>query len=193
MYSDLKSVIDFNDKGEIALYDKGNLIGYAAIAFVDGVRVLAKKKDYYLKIKQAALIDGVNLTMAAGVRTWTEQYNIRRSNVVDKTKANDFDFIAFAPHFADKEMKKPNFIPMTAKPGLSNHQDGGAIDWNVTKRNELGLKIGMLPSYNWLVKNGLKFGLIRTVPSEEWHWEDLYLKNMFVYVLKDHVSWHGLV
>lgn len=45
---------------------------------------------------------------------------------------------------------------LAAKPGYSNHQSGIALD---------------LTTSSWLAKNGTKYGFVRTVPSEAWHWE----------------------
>ena len=50
-----------------------------------------------------------------------------------------------------------------AKPGFNHHQIGIAVDFNVNdKRGQV---------YEWLVKNAYRFGFIRTVPNERWHWE----------------------
>lgn len=50
---------------------------------------------------------------------------------------------------------------LAAFPGYSNHQSGSALDLNTR-----GAGV-----YNWLNRNGARFGFIRTVPSERWHWE----------------------
>ena len=45
---------------------------------------------------------------------------------------------------------------LAAKPGYSNHQSGIALD---------------LTTSGWLAKNAGKYGFVRTVPSEDWHYE----------------------
>jgi hypothetical protein len=45
---------------------------------------------------------------------------------------------------------------LAAKPGYSNHQNGRAVDVSTS---------------SWLFANAAKFGFVRTVPSEDWHWE----------------------
>jgi LAS superfamily LD-carboxypeptidase LdcB len=50
-----------------------------------------------------------------------------------------------------------------ARPGRSNHQNGIAIDFNVSAQN------GRV--FEWLTKNAWRYGFIRTVTSERWHWE----------------------
>lgn len=53
---------------------------------------------------------------------------------------------------------------LAAKPGNSNHQHGQAFDLNTHGFDGD-------PIYDWLKKNGPKFGFIRTVNKEHWHWE----------------------
>lgn len=50
---------------------------------------------------------------------------------------------------------------LAAKPGYSNHQNGLALDLNTSSSGVL----------SWLNKNGSKNYFLRTVPSEDWHWE----------------------
>jgi len=50
-----------------------------------------------------------------------------------------------------------------AKPGFGSHQTGIAVDFNVYEHK------GKV--YEWLVKNAYRYGFIRTVPNERWHWE----------------------
>lgn len=52
---------------------------------------------------------------------------------------------------------------LASKPGYSTHQTGIAVDFNVFEKQ------GKV--YEWLVKNAYRFGFIRTIPSERWHWE----------------------
>jgi hypothetical protein len=53
-----------------------------------------------------------------------------------------------------------------ARPGRSNHQHGQAFDLNT-------LGYDGTPMYDWLKKNAPKFGFLRTVSGEHWHWEYL--------------------
>lgn len=55
---------------------------------------------------------------------------------------------------------------LAAKPGRSNHQHGQAFDLNT-------LGFDGTPMYDWLKKNAPKFGFLRTVNKEHWHWEYL--------------------
>ena len=51
---------------------------------------------------------------------------------------------------------------LAATPGNSNHQNGIAVDFNVHAAGG---------RYEWMVKNAWKYGFIRTVSRERWHWE----------------------
>ena len=61
----------------------------------------------------------------------------------------------------------------TAQPGTSNHGSGIAIDLNTGSRNTPGFPQLNNTIYSWLIKNSYRFGFIRTVRSEEWHFEYL--------------------
>lgn len=167
---------DQNDKGEYLLWDKGREIGYAAVDYVDGVMVVKSMAPKILQLKAEAKREGIELTLAAGLRTFGKQAELRRRNVIDKTKAFDEDFILHA----DSAL----FNPATAKPGYSNHHDGMAYDFNIT---------GHPQTYRWLVNNAHRFGFIRAVSSERWHWEYRPKMDRFAIVKRNHSTWDGLV
>jgi hypothetical protein len=52
--------------------------------------------------------------------------------------------------------------PATARPGNSRHQNGIAFD--ISTRTQPA-------TYTWLRNNAQRFGFVRTVSSETWHWE----------------------
>lgn len=162
---------------KFTLYDNGEIIGESNVVMIDGAKVIESIAPVILQMKEEAKKDGVELTLAAGLRTWDEQMFLRKRNVKDKSKANDTAYLTTAPASA--------FNPFTAKPGYSNHHDGTAYDFNVT---------GKPQSYSWLVKNAAKFGMVRTVASERWHWEYRPKeKNFFAFVPKNDKSWDGLI
>lgn len=57
--------------------------------------------------------------------------------------------------------KRCNGGNLAARPGYSNHQSGVALD--ISTRSSR--------TYNWLKRNARRWGYVRTVPSEPWHWE----------------------
>jgi len=57
------------------------------------------------------------------------------------------------------QTKSCNNGNIAAYPGTSNHGIGLALD------------INMGGGYGWMAANAHKFGFVRTVPQETWHWE----------------------
>lgn len=132
----------------------------------------------YAAMKAAASKEGVNLSLGSGFRPAfgeftqmitksgkklpaTSQYSIRKSRAPGKGEEHWLG----APSSA--------YDPQVAQPGKSNHGNGIALDLNT----------GGYPSYpgtpfleggkimKWLTENAHRFGFIRTVKSEAWHWE----------------------
>lgn len=82
-------------------------------------------------------------------------------------KSGDEAFIFYAGSSA--------YDAATAPPGRSNHGSGIAADFNTGSRRSFGAKMKPGTSYEaryiWLAKNAHKYGYIRAVSSEEWHFE----------------------
>lgn len=90
----------------------------------------------FLAMRAAAADAGVELGLASGFRTVEQQRALYRA--WRKGRGNK-----------------------AARPGLSNHQSGRALD----------IVISDPGSVAWLESNGALFGFKRTVKSEPWHWE----------------------
>jgi len=132
----------------------------------------------YAAMKKAAMADGVNIQLGSGFRpafgefskiktksgkelSVTSQYSIRKSRAPSKGESHWLG----APSSA--------YSPQVAPPGKSNHGNGIALDLNT----------GGYPSYpgnpfnqggkimQWLTFNAHRFGFLRSVSSEAWHWE----------------------
>jgi hypothetical protein len=157
------------------------------LVVVDGQPVWRPAALAALAMQAEAKKQGVNLSVTSGFRpafgknvkvtttkgrqiTMTTQETLRR----DKSRwvgrgsfsGSDEDFIFKAG--------SSKYSAATAPPGSSNHGSGIAIDWNVGGRNNFSpLKTA---NYVWLARNAHKFGFVRTVGSEEWHWEYLPAK-----------------
>lgn len=174
---------DKDQNGDYVLYDKGKNIGHATMQIFQGCLVVSSIVPILTKMVAAAAKDGVPLRLASGYRVFSKQVGLRRQNVIDKSKAGDDDYI----YNADSS----KFFPVTAKPGWSNHQDGGAYDFKT--KDDLSTPENEALAYAWLVKNALNFGFIRTVPSERWHWEYRPGQDKFAGVPKNHPTWDGLV
>ena len=88
-----------------------------------------------------------------------------------------------------KEGEAKQCEPGTSTPGpKSPHPKGVAIDMNT------GSKEGTLASistvYKWMMDNAYRYGFVRTVKTERWHWEYRPGKHMFNYVAMDHATWN---
>jgi len=78
------------------------------------------------------------------------------------------------------------FDPFAGPPGHGAHQTGAAIDFNGFKvgKNKPGKK-GHGPQnneagrqmYRWMCRNAIFYGFVRTVDTEEWHWENILAKE----------------
>lgn len=173
---------DKNEKGEYATWDKGRFIGFFAVVKIDDRKVLLIRKTLIEGIKAAAKNDGILLRLNSGFRTFAEQLDLRKQ-YAPADKKNDEEFLLRA--------KSDKFTPPCAPPGWSNHQDGDAFDFMV--RDDVKTPEDESLAYKWLVKNAIKFGLIRTVRSERWHWEYRPGKDMFSSIPKTDPSWDKLV
>jgi hypothetical protein len=158
-----------------------------ALIVIDGQAVLKPVALAYLKMRDAAKRDSVTLKIKSGFRPafgnnpiaktsngktlkLTSQYTLRkdRGRWVNRAsyKGTDEDFILKAP--------SSNFSPATAPPKVSKHGLGLALDLNTGGRNNF--QPLQTENYVWLAKNAHKFGFVRTVATEEWHWEYLPVK-----------------
>ena len=135
-------------------------------------------------MKEAAKKEGINISINSGFRpaygpnlkaktkkgktvNITTQESLRRdkgrwSKSARAGFTTDDDFVFKARSSA--------YNPATAPPGKSNHGNGIALDLNSGSRIAFSRKLNN-QIYTWLVKNSWKFGFVRAVKSEEWHFE----------------------
>ena len=132
----------------------------------------------YVAMKAAAKAEGVDLKIGSAFRppfalngpvktkagkslNPTTQYSIRKSRAPGKGE--------------DHWLKASSnaYSPQVAPPGSSNHGSGIALDLNTggyPKYPGSALAAGG-KNYEWLAKNAHRYGFIRGVSSEAWHWE----------------------
>lgn len=119
------------------------------IVQIDGysLKVNASIGAQIKRLLDAARADGINLD-GTGFRSYEEQVLLRKAHCADwqNTPANQCN-------------------PSIAKPGISMHEVGLAIDFT---NNGRILSSGS-PGFNWLRENASKYGL-SNLPSEPWHW-----------------------
>lgn len=154
-------------------YENGKPTGEIEATTLNGVLVAESMVALIVAIISAAKKDGVTLTFAYALKSYDTQLAIRKQNVKDKSKATDPDYLRNASPL--------EFSPETGKPGWSRHQKAKAVDFNVTGKPEV---------FKWLLMHAFRFGFIRTVASERWHWEfEPDAPSMFVRLSKNDPSW----
>jgi hypothetical protein len=147
--SDLYFSADWlNDKGPNACWKAGDFIGAKVLVNIVGnggevEQITLDSLDAYLRLKDAAVADRINLAIQSAFRTYAHQAVL---------------YDLYINHGGNN----------AARPGRSDHQHGQAFDLN-THRNQYDGD----PIYDWLKTNGPRLGFIRTVSGEPWHWEYL--------------------
>jgi hypothetical protein len=131
---------------------------------IHGKPVNVKVADPLLDMIEAASKDGVIIKVTSGFRpAFYPNLNAKSSNGVTVTAQSQEDLYK-------QNCKGGKCQPDTAKAGTSKHGSGIAVDFNTGSRGKsfkpLNTKV-----YTWLVKNSWRFGFVRTVKSEEWHYE----------------------
>ena len=133
---------------------------------IDGSLVNIKIAPAYFDMREAAKRDGIELIIASAFRAPYDEINTKsKSGASVRASSQKFLYDGWIN-------KKPNFN-LAAEPGKSNHGNGIALDISTggsSQKRYAGLKSeGSI--YEWLVKNSWRFGFIRTVANEEWHYD----------------------
>ena len=116
-------------------------------AYGTDLRVVKEVAMYLRAMMDAGLADGVTIGIRDGFRTMSQQ-----QRYWDMAPNNE---IALAAGVGTGNL--------AAKPGRSNHQNGIAFDFNINHDDGR--------TFSWMTKNAWKYGFIRAVRKERWHWE----------------------
>jgi len=158
------------------------------LARVDGSLVNVKIVEQYLQMRDAAKTAGINLRISSAFRAPFDGINTKSSKG-KSVSASSQDYL-YTSYIKQKEGKKTYVyngtsarrkgqtiklggFNLAAKPGSSNHGSGIGLDLNAggsSKKRFSGVKKDI---YIWLVKNSWKFGFVRAVNNEEWHFDYL--------------------
>ena len=145
--------------------------------------IRAAKEDGH-SIKLNSGYRGIKNVVVDGKKYATGQLTLRRQNA--KNGAWKTDAMWNDEKSKLWKARSGNFKPATAAPGFSKHQNGIAVDMNTSSKSS---KTGI---YNWLCLNAYKYGFIRTVSSEEWHFEYRPGSKTFDKVAaSSSKKWHG--
>ncbi len=154
------------------LYSGGQITDSSKVVYLGYAAVIDRMVPAVTKLMDAAARDGINLKALSGYRTFGQQLLIRSKNSRSKRARLSLDHLLHAD--------SDDFFPETGKPGHSKHQNGIAYDFNTRRKGV----------YRWMVKNAFKYGFVRTVSSEKWHWEyKPATVDPHFYVCGDHPSW----
>jgi LAS superfamily LD-carboxypeptidase LdcB len=134
------------------------------LVLVDGKVTTDFVANAYLDMKAAAKKESIELSISSGFRP---AYG---PEVTGKTKSGKTFNVTTQEYLYNGWIaKKPGFN-LAAKPGRSNHGNGIALDLNTGSRGKKSLTEAR---YKWLVMNSWKFGFVREVYNEEWHFDYL--------------------
>lgn len=134
------------------------------LVLVDGSVTTDFVANAYLDMKAAAKKESIELSISSGFRP---AYG---PQVTGKTKSGKTFKVTTQEYLYNGWIaKKPGFN-LAAKPGRSNHGNGIALDLNTGSRGKKSLTESR---YKWLVMNSWKFGFVREVATEEWHFDYL--------------------
>jgi len=210
-----EAVEELTVAGEFDAYARGKFKETITCVVIDGKLVNKAFADKILTVKQAASKDGVNVNVNSGFRPMEAysgsgfggdgQMTLRRRNAdrdYGGTKsglnkpAGEFD-----EGFKEQIRQTSYFDPLTAGPGHSNHQNGKAFDLQTGMGRRWGGKNDphfkgykeTSKTWRWLVANMHKYGFIRSVVKERWHWEYSPGAGMFSRVPRNHPTWDFLV
>lgn len=135
----------------------------------------------YLVMVAAAKADGVTIRLSSGFRPPLEAIKVKSSKGVDLKFTSQYQ-LRTADRWTGKcgaynENQRMTagascFHPATAAPGKSLHGNGVAIDINTGGFSSTLPGTGALtPTYVWMAINGWKYGFVRAVRTETWHFE----------------------
>lgn len=133
---------------------------------VEGNALNTKIVGKYLDMKQAASNDGVILRINSGFRSPYDNINTQSNDGV-RVRATSQDEL-----YKKWKAGVPGYN-LAAPPGKSKHGNGISLDLNTGSRRKGTLNENV---YSWLVKNSWNYGFVRSVRSEEWHFD--YLPNL---------------
>jgi len=164
------------------IMERGSRFGGGTVetVIIDGCPVAKDVAGYYISMKDAAYRDGITLKLNSAFRGYDDVAVPDECGNGVKSGQNSL-YARYGPGRA-------------AKPGRSQHQNGIAFDIQTGMPNDqVPHPSTLTEEYKWLMDNAHKFGFIRTVESERWHWEYQPGSSQFNVVSKDHPTWDNYV
>jgi LAS superfamily LD-carboxypeptidase LdcB len=191
----------------------GNIVETVIIGGSGGAHQLIKQDfaPHIVAMLRDAQLDGVDLTVNSGFRIAFQRDNFTKeqlSALIDSPEYSDWNGSPYSPvtrpPVSQEKLRKDNCPdpvnsrasacrPPTAPPGSSGHQKGSAYDmsvvmgWGDAKTRSAPHRI--TAQWRWMSLNAWKYGLVRTIKNERWHWQFSPGSHQFQFVPRDHWSW----
>jgi len=133
---------------------------------IDGAVVNVKIAPAYLDMRAAAAADGISIKIGSGFRSPYDSISGKSESGVSISASSQ-------KYLYDGWKSGKSGFNEAAKPGGSNHGNGIGLDLNTGGKSS-GRFINVdRKIYTWLVKNSWRYGFIRAVAGEEWHYDYL--------------------
>ena len=138
-----------------------NIINLCAI---DGSLVNILIAPSFLDMREAAKRDGIIIKVSSGFRAPYDSIDAKSSKgTVVKASSQQYLYDGWIA-------KKPGFN-LAAKPGGSPHGYGIGMDLNTGGTSKARFSNVNRKIYQWLCENSWKYGFVRSVVNEEWHFD----------------------
>lgn len=129
---------------------------------IDGKPVNVNIADAYLDMKDAATKDGIKLKIQSAFRSPYDAINATSEKGVKVSASSQ-------KQLYDAYLEgKGN---LAAQPGKSNHGNGIGLDLSTGSRKAASNGPLDTKVYDWLIKNSWRYGFVRAVSTEEWHFD----------------------
>ncbi len=162
--------------------------------------VYLRKETYeaFLTMRNAALEDGINLTIQSGTRNFYIQRYLWNQKFIGK-RSNGAGYV---DQSLSDSLKAASVLEYSAMPGISRHHWGTDIDINSTRHDYFysgeGKKV-----YDWLLNNAESYGFYQVyIPfgeerktgfkHEEWHWTYKPESDKFTYAFRHVVTYDDI-
>lgn len=138
---------------------------------IDGAIVNMSFAAAYLDMQAAAKKEGIDISINSGFRSPYDSIKTSaKSGYKDGKKVSNPVANASSQQYLYNQYLCCGGN-LAAKPGESPHGNGIALDINVGGKSK-GRYINVNEKkYEWMVKNSWRFGFVRTVANEEWHFD----------------------
>lgn len=142
--------------------------------------------DAFLKMREAADLDKIDLKIASATRNFVYQKNIWNNKWTGVTLINGKNL---SKSISDSLERFKKILEYSAVPGTSRHHWGTDIDINDANPEYFETELGE-KTYEWLIKNAPLFGFCQPYNQkdsnrptgyneEKWHWSYLPLAKTF--------------